>query len=114
MSVYSTERTGAAIRKLRTAKGWTLAQLSDACGVPLATLSRVELGQTPLNYDKLVRLCRALEVDLQGLVTRQADASTVPIGRRSVIRAGEGEAGAYGPHTARFAAAELRSCRTRR
>ena len=54
------DKTGAAIRRLRLARGWSLAQLGEASGVPVSTLSRVELGQNALNYDKLIRLCRAL------------------------------------------------------
>src|SRR5580692_2881756 len=85
------DKTGAAIRKLRLARGWSLATLSEESGVPISTLSRVELGQNALNYDKLVRLCRALEVDLEGLVAREAEtAPAAASGRRSVTRAGEG------------------------
>ena len=72
------DKTGAAIRKLRLARGWSLATLSEESGVPISTLSRVELGQNALNYDKLVRLCRALEVDLEGLMTREAEGSAAP------------------------------------
>jgi len=103
------DRTGAAIRKLRLARGWTLETLSKESGVPVSTLSRVELGQNALNYDKLVRLCRALDVDLESLVTREAEASPAPSGRRAVTRAGEGGAVRIGPNAGRRAAAELLS-----
>lgn len=84
------DKTGAAIRKLRLARGWSLSTLSEQSGVPVSTLSRVELGQNALNYDKLIRLCRALEVDLEGLVAREAAGAPAASGRRSVTRAGEG------------------------
>jgi transcriptional regulator with XRE-family HTH domain len=84
------ERTGAAIRKLRLAKGLTLAELSQLSGIPLSTLSRVELGQNGLNSEKLVRLCRALDVDLQGLVTKEAASTVRTSGRRAVMRVGDG------------------------
>jgi transcriptional regulator with XRE-family HTH domain len=84
------DKTGTAIRKLRLARGWNLATLSEQSGVPISTLSRVELGQNALNYEKLMRLCRALEVDLEGLMAREAEGTALPSGRRSVIRAGEG------------------------
>ncbi|HEX3918961.1 MAG TPA: XRE family transcriptional regulator [Caulobacteraceae bacterium] len=102
-----TERTGAAIRKLRLAKGRTLAELSLETGIPLSTLSRVELGQNALKYENLMRICRALDVDLQGLVAREAETASLASGRRSVIRAGEGGALRVGPHAARLGAAEL-------
>jgi len=99
--------TGAAIRKLRLAKGLTLQALADACGVPVSSLSRVELGQNRLNYDKLVRLCRALDVDLHGLVAREAEAGPPVLGRRALTLAGQGEAVALGPHAGRLAAGDL-------
>jgi transcriptional regulator with XRE-family HTH domain len=102
------DRTGAAIRKLRLARGWTLAQLSDESGVPISTLSRVELGQNALNYEKLVRLCRALEIDLESFMAREAEGATpAASGRRSVTRAGEGSLARLGPASGRRAASDL-------
>ena len=101
------DKTGAAIRKLRLARGWSLAQLSDQSGVPISTLSRVELGQNALNYDKLVRLCRALDVDLESLVTREAEGAVAPTGRRSVTRQADGAPVRLGAARGRRAAAEL-------
>lgn len=103
------DKSGAAIRKLRLARGWSLAQLSEQSGVPISTLSRVELGQNALNYDKLMRLCRALEVDLEGLVTREAEGAAAVSGRRSVTRRGEGGAMSLGPAHGLAAAADLLS-----
>jgi transcriptional regulator with XRE-family HTH domain len=103
------DKTGAAIRRLRIARGWSLAMLSEESGVPISTLSRVELGQNALNYDKLMRLCRALEIDLEGLVTREAEGAAVPSGRRSVTRLGEGAAVRIGAADGRGAAADLLS-----
>lgn len=85
------ERTGAAIRKLRLARGWNLATLSEQTGIPISTLSRAELGQNSLKYDKLIRLCQALEIDVEGLVARDAGGMPVASGRRSIIRSGEGD-----------------------
>jgi transcriptional regulator with XRE-family HTH domain len=100
-------RTGAAIRKLRLARGMTLADLSEQTGIPLSTLSRVELGQNALKMDKLVRLCRALDVDVGGLMTREAESVTSSVGRRSVARAGEGRPVQVGPHAGRLTADDL-------
>lgn len=109
MRTRMSEKTGAAIRKLRLARGWSLAALSDQSGVPISTLSRVELGQNALNYDKLMRLCRALEVDLEGLVTREAETAPVSSGRRSVVRAGDGPPVRLAGNTGRRGAADLLS-----
>ena len=103
------DKTGAAIRKLRLARGWSLATLSEESGVPISTLSRVELGQNALNYDKLVRLCRALEVDLEGLMAREAEGTAAPSGRRSVTKAGDGGPVRIGPAAGRTAAEDLLS-----
>ncbi len=102
MSSRLSAKAGLAIRKLRLAGGWTLAQLSERSGVPLSTLSKVELGQTSLSYENLLRICKGLEIDMARLIGAEADgmlgaASPAPappaaLGRRAVMRAGEGEA----------------------
>jgi transcriptional regulator with XRE-family HTH domain len=107
MTAHDTERTGAAIRKLRLAKGRTLVELSAETGIPVSTLSRVELGQNALKYDKLMWICRALDVDLQGLVVREADTATVASGRRSVVRLADKGSIRVGPHAASLVGEEL-------
>ena len=107
MRGQGSERTGAAIRKLRLAKGLTLAELGAASGLPVSTLSRLELGQNTLKSEKLFRLCRALDVDVSGIVADQAEHTQIASGRRSVCRAGEGEPGSLGPHALRLGAGEL-------
>jgi transcriptional regulator with XRE-family HTH domain len=105
----SSEIVGPAVRKLRLAKDLTLADLSERTGVPLSTLSKLELGQAALTYDKLIRLCRALEVDLERTMTREAEGAPVATGRRARFGADDGEVRSLGPHAARFAAADLLS-----
>ena len=91
-------KAGLAIRKLRLARGWTLAKLGEKAGVPLSTLSKVELGQTSLSYENLLRICRGLEIDMERLIGAEADGEVGPgpadpsaLGRRAVVRAGEGD-----------------------
>jgi transcriptional regulator with XRE-family HTH domain len=103
------DKTGAAIRKLRLARGWSLAQLSEQSGVPISTLSRVELGQNALNYEKLIRLCQALEVDVEGLMTREAEGASAFSGRRSVTRGRDGAPVRIGANGGRAAASDLLS-----
>ncbi len=102
-----TQQAGVAVRKLRLSKGWTLQQLSEKSGVPLSTLSKLELGQSSLTYDKILRICRALDVDPGLSILQQAATTPSPSARRAVIRAGEGEAVAFGQHTAKAAAQDL-------
>lgn len=104
-----TQQAGVAVRKLRLSKGWTLQQLSEKSGVPLSTLSKLELGQSSLTYDKILRICRALDVDPGLSILQQAATRPPPTARRAVIRAGEGEAVAFGQHTAKAAAQDLLS-----
>lgn len=104
-----TQQAGVAVRKLRLSKGWTLQQLSEKSGVPLSTLSKLELGQSSLTYDKILRICRALDVDPGLSILQQAAATPSPSARRSVVRAGEGESVPFGPHGAKAAAQDLLS-----
>ncbi|HWA22138.1 MAG TPA: XRE family transcriptional regulator [Caulobacterales bacterium] len=97
------------MRKLRLAKGFTLAELSERTGVPLSTLSKLELGQSALGYEKLLLICRALGVD-PGLTMLQDPLSpTAPSGRRAVSRAAEGAPHRLGPHECRMIAGDLLS-----
>ena len=52
------------MRSLRRGKKVTLKQLSDASGIPLSTLSKIELGQATIGYDKLMAISIALGVDM--------------------------------------------------
>lgn len=104
-----TQQAGVAVRKLRVAKGWTLQQLSEKSGVPLSTLSKLELGQAALTYDKILRICRALDVDPGLSILQEAAVTPSPTGRRVVIRAGEGENVAFGANTAKVVAQDLLS-----
>ncbi len=103
-------QAGLAVRKLRLAKGLTLAELSQRTGVPLSTLSKLELGQSALGYEKLLLICRALGVD-PGLTLLQdpLNAAAAPSGRRAVSRAGDAHAHNMGPHPCRVVAADLLS-----
>lgn len=99
MSSRLSAKAGVAIRKLRLARGWTLAQLGEKASVPLSTLSKVELGQTSLSYENLLRICRGLEIDMERLIGAEADGEAAPgapqspgaVGRRAVARAGDGD-----------------------
>jgi transcriptional regulator with XRE-family HTH domain len=107
MPTRLSDQAGLAVRKLRLAKGWTLAQLSDRAGMPLSTLSKLELGQVSLSYEKLMNLCRALDVDLERFVRAEADQAPAAVGRRTVVRAGAGERAALGVHRAEIAGTDL-------
>lgn len=60
---------GARLRAHRKRQRLTLKQLSERCGVALSTLSKMELGQATVSYDKLAAAARALTIDLSQLFT---------------------------------------------
>ncbi|MDP1874457.1 XRE family transcriptional regulator [Phenylobacterium sp.] len=108
MTTRLSAAAGAAIRRLRRDRGWTLSDLSARSGVPLSSLSKVELGQTSLGYEVLIRLCRALGVEIDHLLGPNATpVAPHPAARRAVIRAGEGEACDLGGMSGLAGATEL-------
>lgn len=74
----SKEAVGARLREIRRQKKLTLKALSQACGVPVSTLSKTELGQAALNYDKLMAISFALGIEMPALlyVTGQSDTTS--------------------------------------
>src|SRR3546814_4696007 len=47
---------GSLLRSLRARNGWTLKEMSERCGIPLSTLSKVEHDRLTLTYDKLLQI----------------------------------------------------------
>jgi transcriptional regulator with XRE-family HTH domain len=81
------------LRTIRRQKGWTLSDVSRRTGLPVSTLSKVENGKMSLNYDKLVRISKGLEIDLAQLFSHVEGGDPLTVsGRRSIARAGEGHA----------------------
>jgi transcriptional regulator with XRE-family HTH domain len=83
---------GNIIRRIRTERDWTLAQMSTAVGIPLSTLAKIERDQLSLTYDKLLQLSERLEIGLMELFSMPSvPQSPVATGRRSVA----GEANSF-------------------
>lgn len=80
---------GARLKAFRSAKGHSLAKLSEMTGISDATLSRVENGRTLVSAHNLYTLSKVLEVD----ITAFFDANATPLRSaiRSVTRKGEGQ-----------------------
>ena len=53
---------------LRTAKGWSQAELARQSGVPQPTISRIEAGTRRVDLDVLERLATALGVNASMLI----------------------------------------------
>ncbi len=73
------------IRGIRTRNGWTLKQMSDKCGIPVSTLSKVEHGRLTLTYDKLQQVSDRLDLRMSDLFAEQdEDSAAIVTGRRSI------------------------------
>ncbi|HEY1752004.1 MAG TPA: XRE family transcriptional regulator [Caulobacteraceae bacterium] len=83
-----------ALRQLRLERHWTLADVSRRTGLPVSTLSKVENNKLSLSYDKLVRICQGLDIDIARLFAPDLSGGGPPEvqahGRRIITRAGEG------------------------
>lgn len=66
------------LRDIRKAKGWTLAELADACDPPTTaqTIGRLETGTRNLSIKWMDRIANALEIDPETLV--RSDRSRAP------------------------------------
>lgn len=86
-------KPGAALKALRTERGWSLAELSRRTGLPVSSLSKVENDKMDLTLDKLLRVSNALEFDLSGLFTQpnSQDTQSEASGRRIINRVNEGK-----------------------
>jgi transcriptional regulator with XRE-family HTH domain len=84
---------GRVLRSIRAAKGWTLAEVKDLTGLSISTLSKLETGKIALTYDKLMKLGRALNVDMAQLLGESykpiGETPRLLSGRRVVTRKGE-------------------------
>lgn len=92
--VVSKAAMGARLRAIRKDKGFTLKQLSAASGVALSTLSKAELGQTALSYEKFVAISLALDVDMSVLLQTGGDQAPNRLNGQ-VLKASSLEQGEY-------------------
>ncbi len=84
---------GETIRAMRKRAGLTLAELSSRTGLAVSTLSKLEVGNVSMSYDKLMLISKGLGVDMAELIdtTPHTGAAVSYGGRRVVQRAGEGQ-----------------------
>jgi transcriptional regulator with XRE-family HTH domain len=62
--IVGKEEMGARLRAERKARKLTLQAVSRASGIAVSTLSKAELGQIALSYEKFAALARALDIDM--------------------------------------------------
>ena len=58
--------------------------MSEACGIPLSTLSKIENNKLTLTYDRLQQLSRSLRIPLAELFSDDQSGDTVVTARRSI------------------------------
>ena len=78
--LLSKEQVGARLRQARHNQKQTLKQLAEKTGLALSTISKAELGQVTLSYEKFVVLARALNIEVGSLfaVPDQESAKALP------------------------------------
>ncbi|TWI02679.1 XRE family transcriptional regulator [Luteimonas cucumeris] len=78
---------GSLLRALRARNGWTLKEMSQRCGIPLSTLSKVEHDRLTLTYDKLLQLSQRLNIRMSELFAEETQVTEQPVtARRSIGR----------------------------
>lgn len=78
---------GSLLRALRARNDWTLKEMSQRCGIPLSTLSKVENDRLTLTYDKLQQISQRLNIRMSELFAEDDSAPEPPVtARRSIGR----------------------------
>ncbi|MFE0501843.1 helix-turn-helix domain-containing protein [Lysobacter soli] len=78
---------GSLLRALRARNDWTLKEMSQRCGIPLSTLSKVENDRLTLTYDKLQQISQRLNIRMSELFAEDDNTPEPPVtARRSIGR----------------------------
>lgn len=86
------EAVGQRLRALRKLRKLTLKALSDQSGIALSTISKIELGQIAVSYEKFSALARALDVDASRLFDGDID---IAQGLPTVVKSSAESVAAY-------------------
>lgn len=76
------------VKSLRRQAALTVNELASAADVAPSTISKIESGHLSPGYEIIIKLARGLGVDVAQLF--RSDTTTMPTGRRSVTRRGQG------------------------
>ena len=77
---------GSFVRRIRKERQWTLAKMSEACGIPLSTLAKIENDKLTLTYDKLQKFSASLGVSLGALFADPQRGDDLVTARRSLAK----------------------------
>ncbi|MBN9061209.1 MAG: helix-turn-helix transcriptional regulator [Rhizobiales bacterium] len=81
------------VRNFRKMRRWTLATLSEASGVSISALSKIENEQVAASFDTLLKLSQVIGVSFETIVSGGEEASEVAVpasGRRTTTMRGAG------------------------
>lgn len=96
---------GARLKEIRRTLDRTLAQVSQATGVSISNLSKIENNQISPSFDIMKRICDGLGVSIEDFV--RPGAKNVVSGRKTTTRRGEGDHFTSGQYDYRAHASEL-------
>lgn len=99
------------LKRLRGIRGWSVSRLANEADIPQSTLSKVENGQMSLNYEKLIQVAQALEVDVSDLFVtdEELSASQSAMARRTIDRHSESYTGREHHFNFRYLCTELKN-----
>lgn len=111
MVTHSKPDLGTNLKRLRSSRGWNLSRLANEAGLPQSTLSKVESGQMSLNYDKLIAVADALEIDIRDLFVTAQELSTShgTMARRTIDRHSNAYSGHEAHYSYRYLCTELKN-----
>lgn len=89
LQVNDAETMGRRLRVIRREQNATLAEMSARAQISLSTLSKIENAQISVSYDILKRVCDALGIGIEDIVS-SGEKSQLS-GRKTTTRANEGE-----------------------
>jgi transcriptional regulator with XRE-family HTH domain len=98
---------GECLRAIRFRRRLSIADVSVATGLARSTLSRVEKDQLSLTYDRLLQLCRGLQIDLTELFSSQSDVARQAMTRRAYTPPGGGRSVPVGEHVYSYLCTDL-------
>jgi len=82
-----TQNIGRTLAELRQSRGWTLKTLSEATGVSVPVLSKIENNQTGISFETAMKIMGSLSLTLDELTGARRSPPPI-IGRRAVNPAG--------------------------
>ncbi len=100
-----TNQVGARLKEIRRTLDRTLAEVSQATGVSISNLSKIENNQISPSFDIMKRICDGLGVTIEDFV--RPGTKSVVSGRKTTTRRGEGDYFTSGQYEYRAHASEL-------